>query len=77
MTCRRIDGVKCKKVIDGMMAIPGRIKEYEKAIEFMRADLASGMQLTKIEMMARKIVKEDGRDFDEEFAKWRKENRHE
>lgn len=46
-------------------------KEYEDMIDFMRADLASGMQLSKIEMVARKLVKEDGRDFDEEFAKYK------
>ncbi len=51
-------------------------EEYDSMIDFMRADLDSGMRLTKIEMMARKLIKEDGRDFDEEFAKWRKEKQH-
>jgi len=46
-------------------------QEWEGMVDHMRADLDSGMQLTKIEMVARKIVKEDGRDFDEEFKKWK------
>jgi hypothetical protein len=48
---------------------------YELMIDHMRADLESGMALTKIEMAARKILKEAGKDFDTEFAKW-KENLH-
>lgn len=53
-----------------MLPQPGS-KDWEDMVDFMRADLDSGMQLTKIEMAARKIVKEDGRDFDEEFEKWK------
>lgn len=45
---------------------------YEDMIEFMRADLNSGMQYSKIEMAARKLIKERGGDFNEEFAKWKK-----
>lgn len=45
--------------------------EYEKMIDFMRADLESNMGYTKIEMGARKLMKEQGRDFDEEFKKWK------
>jgi hypothetical protein len=47
-------------------------QEYEDMIDFMRADLESGMKYTKIEMEARKLIKERGGDFDEEFAKWKK-----
>jgi hypothetical protein len=47
--------------------------EYEKEIEFMRADLESGMMYTKVEMEARKIIEARGGNFDEEFAKWKKE----
>jgi len=43
----------------------------DETIEYMRADLESGMALTKIEMMARKLLKEQGRDFDAEFKKWK------
>jgi len=55
-----------------MIPEPGS-KEWEGMVDFMRADLDSGMQLTKIEMIARKFIKEDGRDFDEEFEKWKNE----
>jgi len=47
--------------------------QYEKMIDFMRADLNSGMALSKIEVTARKLLAEQGRDFDAEFEKWRKE----
>ena len=48
--------------------------EYERMIDFMREDLTSGMQHTKLEMATRKLLESQGRDFDEEFAKW-KENK--
>lgn len=48
-------------------------QEYEKMIDFMRADLESGMAYSKIEMAARKRMREQGRDFDEEFKKWKDE----
>jgi hypothetical protein len=50
-------------------------KKYDEMIDYMRADLESGMQYTKLEVMARKIIEKSGRDFDEEFAKWKKERR--
>ena len=49
-------------------------KKYDDMINFMRADLESGMQYTKTQMAARKLIKEDGRDFDEELDKWKKEH---
>jgi hypothetical protein len=55
------------------MPEPGTM-EYELMIDHMRADLESGMALTKVEMAARKILKERGKDFDTEFAKWKEEN---
>jgi hypothetical protein len=45
--------------------------EWEKMVEFMRADLESDMGYTKIEMAARRILKSQGRDFEEEFKKWK------
>jgi hypothetical protein len=53
-----------------MMPKPGT-QEFEKMIDFMRKDLESNMGYTKIEMAARKMFKEQGRDFDLEFAKWK------
>lgn len=47
--------------------------EYERMIDFMRSDLESGMSYSKIEMAARKIIKDRGGNFDEEFEKWKKE----
>jgi len=46
--------------------------DYEKMIDFMRADLETNMGYTKIEMAARKMMKKNGRDFDTEFAKYMK-----
>ena len=56
-----------------MLPEPGS-RKWDEMVDFMRADLDSGMRYTKIEMVARKIVKEDGRDFDEEFKKWKSEH---
>lgn len=49
--------------------------EYERMIDFMRADLESGMGYTKIEMTARRMLKEQGRDFDKEFEEWKEKER--
>jgi len=46
--------------------------EYEGMINFMRADLASGMAYTKVEMAVRKKMSSQGRDFDSEFEAWQK-----
>ena len=53
----------------GMPPEPGS-KEYDDMVEFMREDLRTGMGLTKIIESARKAVEAQGKDFDEEFAKW-------
>jgi len=52
-----------------MMPEPGT-SEYEKMIDFMRADLESGMAYTKLELATRKMFKEQGRDFNKEFKKF-------
>jgi hypothetical protein len=54
------------------MPEPGS-KEYEEMVDFMREDLGSNMGYSKIEKAARKLLKEQGRDFDKEFAKWQAE----
>ena len=51
---------------DKMLPKPGS-EEYEKMIDFMRADLDSGMRYSKIITNVRKKFEEEGRDFDEEF----------
>ena len=56
----------------GYMPDPGT-KEFEEMIDYMGADLNSGMQYTKIEMAARKLLKDQGRDFEAEFKKWKEE----
>ncbi len=53
-----------------MLPEPGS-QGWENMVDFMRADLDSDMAYTKIEITARKILKEEGRDFNEEFKKWR------
>ena len=52
-------------------------QEWENMVDFMRADIAGGMQYTKIEILARKIVEDRGGNFDEEFENWRKERHNE
>ena len=55
------------------MPLPGS-NEWDSMIDFMRKDLESGMAYTKIEMAARKILDDEGRDFNTEFEKWKEEN---
>lgn len=45
--------------------------EWESMVDFMRKDLESGMAYSKIEMKARKLMESQGRNFDEEFKKWK------
>ena len=58
------------------MPEPGT-QAWEDMVDYMRADLESGMQSTKIEIIARELLTEQGRDFDEEFENWRKEKDNE
>ena len=58
------------------MAEPANVRSTEspftdEQIEFMRADLDSGMGLTKMIMFAKKRLEAEGRDFDKEFEKWK------
>ena len=55
-----------------MMPEPGT-KEFENMVDFMRADLESGMQYSALEITVRKMLKLQGRDFEKEFKKWKKE----
>jgi len=59
-----------KKILFGRAELGS--PEYEKMVDYMRADLDSGMALTKIEVTARMLLEEQGLDFDIEFEKWRK-----
>ncbi|MGI0059730.1 MAG: hypothetical protein ACREBJ_08165 [Nitrosotalea sp.] len=43
----------------------------EKHIDFMRQDLESGFALSKIIDKAKKIIKAEGKDFNQELAKWK------
>jgi hypothetical protein len=61
-----------KKMLKRKMPEPGT-DAYERMIDFMRADLESGMAYSKIEMEARKIIEARGGNFDEEFEKWKQE----
>ena len=49
--------------------------EWEHMADFMRADLENDMAYSKIIQKGREIVEADGRDFDEEFEKWKKEQK--
>ena len=46
-------------------------QEFEDMVDFMRADLESGMQYTALEITVRKMLKLQGRDFNAEFEKWK------
>jgi len=48
----------------------------EEDIEFMRADLESGFAYTKIIGIAKKMIEADGRNFEEEFEKWKQRNKN-
>ena len=56
------------------MPEPGT-QAYEDMIDFMRADLESGMGYSKIIAAARKNIEAEGKDFDEEFKKWKEGNK--
>ena len=47
---------------------------WEDMVDFMRDDLESGMMRTRLILKTRELLKSQGRDFDAEFAKWKKEN---
>jgi len=47
--------------------------EYERMVDFMREDLESGMQYSKMIQTCKKMFEEEGRDFDKEFEEWKKE----
>ena len=53
-----------------MMPEPGS-QAYENMIDFMRKDLESGMAYSKMIEGVRKRLTEEGKDFDEEFLKWK------
>lgn len=49
--------------------------EYEKMVEFMRYDLENNMAGTRLIEAARKVVEASGRNFDEEYTKYRNQRR--
>lgn len=59
-----------------MLPKPGS-KEYEDLANFMQANLVSSTILTKLIELARQEFKEQGKDFDEEFEKWKKRRDYE
>jgi len=46
--------------------------DYEKMVDFMRADLENNMAYSKIIKAARDIIEKKGGNFDEEFNEWKK-----
>jgi hypothetical protein len=43
----------------------------DEQIEFMRADLKSNFAYTKIIEAAKKIIEAEGKNFEQEFEKWK------
>lgn len=60
---KEIDSIKQKNSIDN--------KFSDKQIEFMRADLENGMAYSRIIDLAKKNIEKEGKDFQEEFEKWK------
>ncbi len=62
------------------MPEPGT-REYEEMVEFMRVDLLSGFKYTKmvnkLVEVTRELLTSQGKDFDEEFKKWKGGDSHE
>lgn len=58
----------------GYMPDPGT-KEFEDMVDFMRADLDSGMQYSALEITVRKMLALQGRDFNDEFEKWKEKRK--
>jgi len=54
-----------------LFGVPIGSDEYERMIDYIRADQESGMMYTKMEMAVRKIIESRGGNFDEEFTKWK------
>jgi hypothetical protein len=50
---------------------PSEDPDWESKVAFMRADLECGMGYTRIIETVRTRMKEDGKDFDAEFKKWK------
>ena len=46
---------------------------YDNMIDFMRADLENDMAYSKIISAAKKSIESQGKNFAEEFEKWKKE----
>jgi len=46
---------------------------YDNMIDFMRADLENDMAYSKIINAAKKSIESQGKNFAEEFEKWKKE----
>lgn len=46
---------------------------YDKMIDFMRADIETNFGYTKIIEKAKKQMESEGKDFWEEYEKWKKE----
>lgn len=56
------------------MPEPGS-KAYDEMVEFMRRDLETDFASTKLIDATRELLESQGRDFDEEFDKWLKQQK--
>lgn len=64
-----------QNVLDSLEALPEPgTPEWETTVDNMRQDLESDFALPKMVQHVRDQFKKDGRNFDEEFKKW-KENK--
>ena len=55
------------------MPEPGT-QAWEDMVDFMREDVDNNMMHTRLISTTRELLESQGRDFDAEFAKWKKEN---
>lgn len=50
---------------------------WEDMVDFMREDLDNNMMHTRLISKTKELLKSQGRDFDAEFNKWKKEKSNE
>jgi hypothetical protein len=61
-----------EKVLDSLNSLPEPgTAEWEKTVDNMRADLESDFALSKMVHHVQEQFKKDGRNFNEEFEKWK------
>lgn len=65
-----------EEVLDSLKGLPEPgTYEWEKTVDNMRADLDSNFALSKMVQHVQDQFKKEGRNFEEEFEVWKKNNK--